>query len=209
MSDYTEDHLVEQPAIQLMQHELGWEVGENIEHRTLNIEHRSEEKKSPTTLERLNPDLPVEAIEGAVEERGILRKITGGASAESEFRGGGGMSALADGFQYFRRLHRLVKLIFLLKPHSIFTESGVSRMRESGDFVKIRPPSACALPRFRVADNFTVENQTFPHSPPAAIEVDFEDFSHKRPFSPKRENAKFRENLTNFHEMRLFHQSVK
>ncbi len=26
MSGYTEDHLVEQPAIQLMQHELGWEV---------------------------------------------------------------------------------------------------------------------------------------------------------------------------------------
>ena len=26
MSTYTEDHLVEQPAIQLMQHELGWDV---------------------------------------------------------------------------------------------------------------------------------------------------------------------------------------
>ncbi len=26
MSDYTEDHLVEKPAIQLMQQELGWEV---------------------------------------------------------------------------------------------------------------------------------------------------------------------------------------
>ena len=26
MSGYTEDHLVEQPAIELMQHELGWEV---------------------------------------------------------------------------------------------------------------------------------------------------------------------------------------
>ena len=25
-STYTEDHLVEQPAIRLMQHELGWEV---------------------------------------------------------------------------------------------------------------------------------------------------------------------------------------
>jgi hypothetical protein len=25
MSAYTEDHLVEPPAIQLMQHELGWE----------------------------------------------------------------------------------------------------------------------------------------------------------------------------------------
>ena len=26
MSSYTEDHLVEQPAVQLMQHELGWDV---------------------------------------------------------------------------------------------------------------------------------------------------------------------------------------
>ena len=26
MSTYTEDYLVEQPAIQLMQHELGWDV---------------------------------------------------------------------------------------------------------------------------------------------------------------------------------------
>jgi len=38
MSTYTEDHLVEQPAIRLMQDELGWEVGGKIEHRTPNIE---------------------------------------------------------------------------------------------------------------------------------------------------------------------------
>ncbi len=64
------------------------------------------------------------------------------------------MSALVDGFQYFWRIHRLVKLAILLKPHSIFTDSGVSRMRESGDFVKMCPPSACAFPRFRVASLF-------------------------------------------------------
>jgi hypothetical protein len=93
MASYTEDHLVEQPAIQLMQHELGWdvvncydewsggvsnqgrdgkrEVGGNIEHRTPNIEHRSEERmksRTKSAAQRLNPDLPVEAIEGAVEE---------------------------------------------------------------------------------------------------------------------------------------------
>jgi hypothetical protein len=28
MSTYTEDQLVEQPAIQLMQHELGWKVAD-------------------------------------------------------------------------------------------------------------------------------------------------------------------------------------
>ena len=26
MNGYTEDHLIEQPAIQLMQHELGWDT---------------------------------------------------------------------------------------------------------------------------------------------------------------------------------------
>jgi len=48
-------------------------VGGNIEHRTPNIEHRSEEKRKTRTnpaLQRLNPDLPLEAIEGAVEEMG-------------------------------------------------------------------------------------------------------------------------------------------
>ena len=64
------------------------------------------------------------------------------------------MSALVDGFQYFWRFHRLVKLAFLLKPHSILTESGISQMRESGDFVKIRSPSACALARFGGAGLF-------------------------------------------------------
>ena len=86
---YTEDHLVEQPAIQLMQHELGWDVvncygewsggvsnqgrdgkreGGNIEHRTSNIEHRSGEKwkrRKNLVIQRLNPDLPVEAIAGS------------------------------------------------------------------------------------------------------------------------------------------------
>ena len=44
-----------------------------------------------------------------------------------------------------------LKLAILLKRHSIFTDSEGSRMRERGDFVKIRPPSACAFPQFRVA----------------------------------------------------------
>ena len=84
MSTYTEDYLVEQPAIQLMQHELGWDVGGNIEHRTPNIERRSEEKRKKRTksaLQRLNPDLPVEAIEGAVEE--ICRDRTALSLAEA------------------------------------------------------------------------------------------------------------------------------
>lgn len=64
------------------------------------------------------------------------------------------MSVFGPEFQFFWSFHRLVKLDFLLKPHSVFTESGVSRMRESGDFVKIGAPSDCALPRFSAAGLF-------------------------------------------------------
>ena len=64
------------------------------------------------------------------------------------------MSDFTDEFQCFERFHQLVKRAFLLKPHSIFTESGVSRMRDSGDFVIICPPSARAFPRFRGAGLF-------------------------------------------------------
>lgn len=40
MNSQTEDHLVEQPAIQLMQHDLGWDVVEGgNEHRTSNAQH--------------------------------------------------------------------------------------------------------------------------------------------------------------------------
>jgi hypothetical protein len=38
ISAYTEDHLVEQPAIQLMRHELGWEVVNGREGEILNFE---------------------------------------------------------------------------------------------------------------------------------------------------------------------------
>jgi hypothetical protein len=200
MSTYTEDHLVEQPAIQLMQHELGWDVVNCYEEWSGGVSNQGRDGKREVEVEILNVGFLILNGRGRRPTVPRLNPNSGG---------GGGVRALVDGFQYFWRFHRLVKLAILLKRHSIFTESGVSRMRERGDFVQIRPRSACALPRIGVAGNFTVENQTFPHSPPAAIEVDFEDFSPKRPFLPKRENAKFRENLTNFHEMRLFHQSVK
>jgi hypothetical protein len=121
----------------------------------------------------LNPDLSVEAVEGAVEERRILddefRILNGrrGRQAEGRLnqnsRGGERMSALVGGFQYFRRFHRLVKLAILLKRHSIFRESEVSRMRERRDFVKIRPPSACALPRFEAAGLFLAKPRYFSH----------------------------------------------
>ena len=58
MSSYTEDHLVEQPAIQLIQHELGGDVMNCF--------------GDPSTLKLRRtgwkiPDLPEEAIDGAVE----------------------------------------------------------------------------------------------------------------------------------------------
>jgi hypothetical protein len=91
----------------------------------------------------------VEAIEGAVEE--IYRdffltalslaeanqEIDKLPSGNSKFKTEevASLSDLMNGFQCFWGFHRLVKLAFLLKLHLVFTESAVSRMRESGDFV--------------------------------------------------------------------------
>ena len=75
-SSYTEDHLVEQPAIQLMRHELGWDMvscyGE-WDAGTSNLGRDGKREvvlvsRLRPALQRLNPDLPVEAIEGADKE---------------------------------------------------------------------------------------------------------------------------------------------
>lgn len=76
MPAYTEDHLVEQPAIQLMQHELGWEVVNCYGEWDGGVSNQGRDGKREVVLtgrlkpalQRLNPDLPMEAIEGAVEE---------------------------------------------------------------------------------------------------------------------------------------------
>ena len=76
MSTYSEDHLVEQPAIQLMQHELGWEVVNRYDEWSGGVSNQGRDGKREVVLnsrlrpalQRLNPDLPGEAIEGAVEE---------------------------------------------------------------------------------------------------------------------------------------------
>jgi hypothetical protein len=80
MSTYTEDHLVEQPAVQLMRDELGWDVvgcyGEWEGGKSaLGRDGKREvvlTGRLKSALQRLNPDLPVEAIEGAVEDVEIL-----------------------------------------------------------------------------------------------------------------------------------------
>jgi type I restriction enzyme, R subunit len=89
MSTYTEDHLVERPAIQLMQHELGWDVvtcyGEwDGDASDLGRDGKREVvlvSRLRPALCRLNPDLPQEAIEGAVEE--ICRDRTALSLAEA------------------------------------------------------------------------------------------------------------------------------
>jgi hypothetical protein len=80
MSTYTEDHLVEQPAIQFMQHELGWDVMNCFGEWQCGVSDHGREGKRDVILTgrlkaallSLNPDLPDEAIDGAVEEMGIL-----------------------------------------------------------------------------------------------------------------------------------------
>jgi len=47
------------------------------------------------------------------------------------------LGALLEEFQCFRRYYRLVKRAFLLEPNCVFSESWVSRLRESCDIVKI------------------------------------------------------------------------
>jgi type I restriction enzyme R subunit len=78
MASYTEDHLIEQPAIHLMQHELGWDVVNCYDEWSGGVSNQGRDGKREVVLvsrlrpalQRLNPDLPVEAIERAVEERG-------------------------------------------------------------------------------------------------------------------------------------------
>ena len=87
--NYTEDHLVEQPAIQLMQHELGWDVVNCLgewDGAVSNLDRDGKREVVLTgrlrpALQQLNPDLPVEAIEGAVEE--ICRDRTALSLAEA------------------------------------------------------------------------------------------------------------------------------
>ena len=85
MRFYSENHLIEQPAIQLMQHELGWDVVNCYDEWSGGVSSLGRDGKREVVLvsrlrpalQRLNPDLPVEAIEGAVEEREILNDESG------------------------------------------------------------------------------------------------------------------------------------
>lgn len=66
MSAYTGDHLVEQPAIQLMQDALGWEVVNCYDEPPSPRLRRSGWRKEGVEprLEMLNPGLPIEGVVG-------------------------------------------------------------------------------------------------------------------------------------------------
>ena len=75
-SSYTEDHLVEQPAIALLRDDLGWDYANCYDEwasgqSTLGREAKRDavivDRLRPA-LEKLNPSLATEAIDGAVEE---------------------------------------------------------------------------------------------------------------------------------------------
>jgi len=91
---YTEDQLVEQPAIQLFA-ELGWQTVSALEEvfgvgGTLGRETKGEVVLVPrlrAALERLNPSLPPEAISGAIDQLIRDRSVMSLAAANREVYG--------------------------------------------------------------------------------------------------------------------------
>jgi len=159
MSSYTEDHLVEQPAIQLIQHELGWDVM-NCFGDPSTLKLRRTGWKLPGKTEMLKTEMLKQgAIDGAVEEMGILNDgfwVLNGREARQAVPGlctklspveanreidkllKGGVHARINGFQSFRPFHRLVKQSVSLKRPRSDVNSLVSRLRENEKNVKIR-----------------------------------------------------------------------
>ncbi len=92
MQEYSEDALIEQPAIALFRDSLGWETlncyNETLgPHGTLGRETRAEVvlvQRLRPALERLNPTLPHEAIEMAIEALVRDRSALSPASANRE-----------------------------------------------------------------------------------------------------------------------------
>ncbi len=91
---YTEDSLVEQPAIQLLS-EMGWQTVSALEEvfgagGTLGRETKGEVALVPrlrTVLERLNPSLPPEAISGAIDQLIRDRSVMSLAAANRDVYG--------------------------------------------------------------------------------------------------------------------------
>ena len=91
---YSEDQLVEQPAIQLFA-EMGWKTVSALEEvcgvgGTLGRETKGEVVLVPrlrTALERLNPSIPPEAISGAIDQLIRDRSVMSLATANREVYG--------------------------------------------------------------------------------------------------------------------------
>ncbi len=91
---YSENQLVEQPAIQLLS-EMGWQTVSALEEvfgvgGTLGRETKGEATLGPrlgTALERLNPSLPPEAISGAIDRLVRDRSAMSLAAANREVYG--------------------------------------------------------------------------------------------------------------------------
>jgi len=75
-SAYTEDNLVEQPAIHLIRDELNWHYASSYDEWSAGSRSLGREAKRDVilvdrlrpALEALNPNLPTRAIDGAIEE---------------------------------------------------------------------------------------------------------------------------------------------
>ena len=100
MNGYTEDHLIEQPAIQLMEHEMGWDSLNAYDEWAGGVSSLGREAKREVVLvsrlrpvlEKLNPELPAEALDAAVEEltrdRSALSLVEGNREIDKLLRGG-------------------------------------------------------------------------------------------------------------------------
>ncbi|HQZ28070.1 MAG TPA: HsdR family type I site-specific deoxyribonuclease [Verrucomicrobiales bacterium] len=97
---YTEDHLVEQPAIVLLMDDLGWEYANCYDEWASGKSNLSREAKRDVVLvdrlrpalERLNPTLSPDAILGAIEEltrdRSSLSPVEANREIDKHLRGG-------------------------------------------------------------------------------------------------------------------------
>jgi type I restriction enzyme R subunit len=100
MSRYTQDHLIEQPAIQLLEHELGWNSVNAFDEWSPGISSLGRETKREVVLtsrlepalQSLNPELPAEALDAAVEEltrdRSALSLVEANREIDKLLRGG-------------------------------------------------------------------------------------------------------------------------
>lgn len=97
---YTEDHLIEQPAIQLMEHELGWDSVNAYDEWATGVSSLGREAKREVVLTRrlksalllLNPWISSESLDAAVEElvrdRSALSLVEGNREIDKLLRGG-------------------------------------------------------------------------------------------------------------------------